>query len=281
MEKSLKDTLNTLQAIKKLAEDTSSAYDILYQDLGLTHFAYLRYYKDGHYLHLCDNANWVKARIENNFNLNTTPDVGEKCSLPTHMQTVLLTGTPKNKMHKLLFDMNIWNGCVLYNVLDDYIEVWGFASKRNDVQKIGFYINNMDLLKRFTFFYKSKFDKLITTQNPECLLFDPKLKEFFDIVSHKQNTSSSKFISHTPIDTYIFDKNVRFSKKEYMCLLNISKGMSAKSTAHLLGLSSRTVESYIEHLKCKFNCAHKEQLIDLFLKYHDGFLTHGDIYASS
>ncbi|MBT4879412.1 MAG: helix-turn-helix transcriptional regulator [Alphaproteobacteria bacterium] len=41
-----------------------------------------------------------------------------------------------------------------------------------------------------------------------------------------------------------------------------------KETARHINISHRTVESYCESLKMKFDCATKSELISLFLQYN-------------
>lgn len=279
MIKSSQDTAETFQIVKKITEDTFPIYNVLYKDLGLTHFAYLKYFKDGRYLHFCNNSAWVQARVENNFNLNTTPEAQKKNLLSPSTQISFLAGKPENKMHQLLFDMNIWNGCIIYNIFNEYIEVWGFASTRDDVQKLNFYMNEIDLLKRFTFFYKSKLNSLINTNNPKYFLYDPQLKNFFDSPTQKKDTYFPEFLEHTHINKYIFNDGVSLSKREYECLFLLSKGMPVKAIARSLTLSPRTVEVYIQHLKDKFDFNNKEQLVSFFLKYQGSCPTHGEIQA--
>lgn len=51
------------------------------------------------------------------------------------------------------------------------------------------------------------------------------------------------------------------TKRQQDCLHYLVKGMTIKEIAHVLGLSPRTVEHYIEALKVKLNCNSRSQLI--------------------
>ena len=52
------------------------------------------------------------------------------------------------------------------------------------------------------------------------------------------------------------------STRELECLFYLLRGYSAKSIGKILCLSYRTVESYIENIKYKFNCPSKSSLIE-------------------
>lgn len=51
------------------------------------------------------------------------------------------------------------------------------------------------------------------------------------------------------------------AKRELECLYFIIRGMTAKQIGKVLNLSFRTVESYIENMKYKFNCTNRSELI--------------------
>lgn len=51
------------------------------------------------------------------------------------------------------------------------------------------------------------------------------------------------------------------SSREKQCAYFLLNGMTAKEIGHQLGLSNRTIETYIEHIKIKLQCRNKTQLI--------------------
>ncbi|MCD6040009.1 MAG: helix-turn-helix transcriptional regulator [Gammaproteobacteria bacterium] len=56
------------------------------------------------------------------------------------------------------------------------------------------------------------------------------------------------------------------TKREAEILLYILQGHPAKKIGQLLGISFRTVESYISMLKLKFRCDRKNELISMCIK---------------
>lgn len=56
------------------------------------------------------------------------------------------------------------------------------------------------------------------------------------------------------------------SPREKQCAHYLLNGMTAKEIGQQLGLSSRTVESYIVNMKIKLNCANKAELIACALR---------------
>ncbi len=56
-------------------------------------------------------------------------------------------------------------------------------------------------------------------------------------------------------------QKVNLSKRQMDVAYEILKGNSTKAIAENLKLSPRTIETHINHLKCKFSCRNKTELI--------------------
>ena len=56
------------------------------------------------------------------------------------------------------------------------------------------------------------------------------------------------------------------TRREVECMYYLLRGQTAKGTANVLGLSRRTVESYIENVKGKLCCNSKSQLVSKILE---------------
>ena len=57
-------------------------------------------------------------------------------------------------------------------------------------------------------------------------------------------------------------KNIDLSKRECECLFYMLHGQSAQNISNVLGITRRTVESYIENIKNKMAVSSKRDLID-------------------
>lgn len=64
---------------------------------------------------------------------------------------------------------------------------------------------------------------------------------------------------------YLARNNLNLSPREQEILFYLIRGKTAKSTAKLLNLSPRTVETYLQHLKTKLGCRTKSELIEYLI----------------
>jgi DNA-binding CsgD family transcriptional regulator len=101
--------------------------------------------------------------------------------------------------------------------------------------------------------FKNTFALLVTIKTP-TYDDDGKINGVFGI---------SQIISENKIKQ---TNHKKMSERERQCILHILKGKTANQIANIMGLSSRTVESYIENIKDKLGCTSKSTLIEKILE---------------
>ena len=71
------------------------------------------------------------------------------------------------------------------------------------------------------------------------------------------------------MDTYTLEsRNITaLSTKESECLFYLLRGKPLKSIADNIGLSKRTVETYVDNIKAKFTCYTKHELLDIAFQH--------------
>jgi DNA-binding CsgD family transcriptional regulator len=91
----------------------------------------------------------------------------------------------------------------------------------------------------------------------------PLLKEFSKIITKElklENGNLSNKLSIPPTLS-INNKIINLTAREVQCLQYLLEGKSAKETAYLLNLSTRTIEAYLDKIRHKSNCRTKLMLI--------------------
>ncbi|MFN7098238.1 MAG: helix-turn-helix transcriptional regulator, partial [Gammaproteobacteria bacterium] len=71
-------------------------------------------------------------------------------------------------------------------------------------------------------------------------------------------------VTETTNSNYEFypqDNSIDLTNRETECLFYTIRGKTSKAIAHILNISSKTVEFHIENLKTKFQCHSKSQLV--------------------
>ena len=138
----------------------------------------------------------------------------------------------------------------------DHFEVHLFSNNCKDNVSINTYLTNIELLKKFGRHFKQSAEPLIKKMKSERYNIAKEKKDNF-YVPAKNYPSMDK----AQVDTFL--KLISpLSKREQECLALFQQGKSARATAAILGLSSRTVEAYFENIKNKLGCYSKWELLD-------------------
>ncbi len=230
---------------------------------GITHFGFIRIFKDGRMLRMANNPKWTSTYFEkayyNDLDLYSMRDVPENDS-----RLLILTGEPQGEHCSLLCkEFNIWNALAIYEKFAEYSDFWFFSSSPNNTQVINFYLNQVPILKKFAAYFKDKFSQELKNVNPNKLITSTVRIEKSSL-DEKQKVQT--FFSDLNINSYKIDDNFSLSKKEFECLFYLVQGRTMKEIARFMNVSFRTVEFHLNNVKKKLHCNKKSQLIDILLK---------------
>lgn len=185
------------------------------------------------------------------------------------------TGPYQKATHDVASFFDIAHGFDLFECHENYTDVCCFATSARTEPLINFYLNNLGQLENFVAYFKDKADKLLTKLNQHKI----------DLPEHMQLNFRGLIANHSQKPNYIKLGNKRyyltgkyqhihFTQREVDCLTKLFAGYTAKETADLCNLSSRTVESYLDNIKSKLGCNRKAEIIAILLKHgYKEFLT--------
>lgn len=248
----------SLEFIKK---NTSlmKKYSQLLHGLGIEHFNYIKVYNDGRYLHLVDDEQWAEYYVSNIYT----------CS-PTAIQ-MAFSGVnhflwPQNHSDFLLksaWDYNMAFGYTITIFSDQCYESFSFMTNPENPEILNVYLQNARSLERFVYYFLEKTRSLIQEGEKYLAHFQALGFDFSLIQKPNQNILDLPFIHE--------NREVRLSQKEKECLGLFSKGYGMKDIGRQLQISHRTVESYIQNIKTKFDVHYKADLANIYWKNMEGF----------
>jgi DNA-binding CsgD family transcriptional regulator len=235
--------------MKQLAEP-------LFLNTQITDFSYLRFSPDGSVTNLTTDINWIQFRFTENikykilFESDLTTSTLDKPHLylwPNEIQSPLLGA---------LHHYGIWNGCNIYIPSENQIEVFSFASSRDNTNAQSFCVNHLNLLMKYILYFKSHQTDLIQKNLKGNSLHT-------DIVFPKiiQSNPHPMDWLQNELTTLFLDEQVRLTHRELACCYYLIQGFSLKAIANKLQISPRTVETHLNHTKIKTNCQTKNLLI--------------------
>lgn len=245
----------------------------LEQNFNVKFLAYRKFFfKENKLLYLVNHSKWLEQIFEHDLWASQYFYRQISAMHPYHINIWPEHPDTKDITFKKLYDLNIWNGIVLYFIQEDCVETFCFTGDRTqNIQN--FFINNQHILKNFVHHFKYTGKEIINGIKTSHLIdFDASLLQHPYPDSPKNSTDySKKTFFPKKYCLHIKGQDLFITEKEKNCLFYLSKGKTYKEAAFLLGVSPRTVEDHINRLKVKLGCSFTCDLIGLYLSQVEFF----------
>lgn len=244
--------------------------------IGISYFNYIKiYHKDSSRELLTNNASWIDHFYKNSLYKSAgAVDIEHLLPKGYFLWSELNSDDPVYTQGRDSF--NIDNGASFVEKGKDATYLYIFASNRDNDSINNFYTRNVDLFRRFMFYFNDKALPLINEASKNKIYLPEKQIILPDkIKSHRIGDSDrEEFYKKTDVDRFYLlseSDQLYLTKKQAQCVAYFIEGATAKQCAKALKISHRTVEGYLNDIKEKvfelmgLNFTKKDELIN-FLK---------------
>lgn len=170
------------------------------------------------------------------------------------------------------FDID--NGITLIRPFDKGCEFYYFGASADDFKARQLLNNNVDLLDKFTHYFKAQLAPALKKANALPLTIHNKFKEndmAVENIPHYQNhamrTAFLNELYKNGININIKGKDIHLTKREHDIALEFLKGKTMVAIGEDLFISPRTVETHLDNMKLKFSLRKKSDLLALLSKH--------------
>lgn len=227
----------------------------LKKHFGLSSFVYVKNFNDGSEIRLSNQPKWLRYFYEHELYKNSLferpPSEFVKARLVWAGLTVHTPILEKAREfdidHGITFVEPCVDGCEFFFI--------GTQVKRTDVMSK--YLAHIDLLERFLDYFREKAKPLIEEALRHKLTIPGKF-EMAPKVFCSENLDRSQFLSEL--------NPIKFTARELECMRLLAKGYTLKIIAKELAISTRTVETHLNHVKDKTDSHSKGELVKYLLK---------------
>lgn len=229
------------------------------KELDINFFNHVRFYNDGSVTVLTSNALWLKYCLN-----NERPREGNIMGLESGIY--LWSDILENEV---VSDAKHYFGiCRVIQFIEkkeSHRDVFAFGSKIDRDTTTSFYFNNLDLLKKFIFFYKTRAKKLLEIADKNRVI-TPVIMKTANLPSVIEKLTRINNEKRTKFQTLINNDLMQpLTKQQLLCLSLLAEGKTAKEAGRILKLSYRTIEDHIRNIKNKLHCSSKSDLISIYL----------------
>jgi len=236
------------------------------KDFGVNDFGYAKFYPDQSYVDLFSNIPWQKIYYES---FNCTNIIRSDLEYLSRTQgSIIFWGNTDIERQSPIVDesykLDIWHGLRIYNYSDKAIEVWHFATTRDNEQINNFYVNNIDLFKKFIVYFNNKAKSFVETAENFKAVLPESVFNSLNPAPVKLSFPWENNIKKHKIKIGENHEEVFLSKREAECTFHAYNHKTIKEIARELNLSSRTVEFYLNNVRKKTHCYSKRDLMKLY-----------------
>lgn len=165
-------------------------------------------------------------------------------------------------------NFNIGNGITIEKNGSHYKELFYFSAHKDNYDINNFYLNNLDLLNKFIFYFKDKASKTINRFESRKMNVPSYYRNLIQPMQQDKTPTldglKEAFNEELNIDKYYLGDEFQdryLTKRELECIKWVAYGRAQVDIAKTLGISQKTVETHISNVKAKLNCFKSAQLV--------------------
>lgn len=252
--------------------DVKNVCESIFKKTPIVYFNYARYYVSGRGFCLTTHPEWHEFFMRKDSFIKRVQDAVVKVDNGAFLW--------ESKIPEVFSDANkyfkINNPIALVQHKWDFYEICSFAIGKRNTNAAEFYINNLDVLKQFTRYFKDKNFNLLKHASEEVNKFIiPKFsievddKKLIKCSNSCFNASLSNFkkelLRDLSVEKYIMHngvKDINISRQELKCFLLFLQGKTSREIGVTLQISPKTVEAHLAVVKNKLDCVTRSELFD-------------------
>lgn len=259
------------EQIKCFIESSDKVSEIasVLENLKIYHFTFLERFDNGETIYFSNNKNWIKDYFEKE--LYKTSQFDKTTPEFENFKYIIWPETSPLEVYKHARDYyDSDHGITLIKKKPNSRRYFFFSTRQNLEIVRQTYINHLDALERFAFFFEQEAAEQIQLATKAIKI--PRKKIHSSMLKQQNNASLEKFYESTKLSLPQFIEApslgfVRVSPQEWKCFQLISDHYTMPEIAEKLGRSVRTIEAHLNSLKSKFGCFRKTELFELAIKF--------------
>jgi len=227
------------------------------QKMGITLFSHTRVYKDNSFIDISDRADMLDYfYYQTDMYKYYFPDVNPWMFKEKFFLCNTMENNPSIKALK--DDLKIDNIITLIEQYDTHCELFHFGTTPHNHKIINLYLNNIDVLKAFTLFFKDKAQSLIHESEQHRIKRPVDVNEFFNLNSPpNEKMDKNEFYRNLSMKEVQFKYHgqlIKFTLREIQILKWAILGKSSSEISIILNISRRTSENHLNNIKHKLGC---------------------------
>ena len=213
------------------------------RNVDINHLNYIHKNNDGTVYYVCSNHGWLKHYFSRGYvqigAFETRPELSKDRYV---LWDSLGSDDPILKDSREL--INVEHGITIVQKTNEGCGFFNFGNNNGGILTLNTYVNNLNVLNEFIPHFYKEASHIIHDAMDQSILISPSNIEHDFFAKDQANCK----------------KSMRLAKRETDCISWYLKGKNSGEIAIILGISRRTVETYIENVKTKLGCTNLFQI---------------------
>ena len=224
---------------------------------GVNFFSHTRVYDDGSFIDMSNHAGMIDHfYYQTDVYKHYTPDVSPELLRDGYFLCATIPHNPA--VVACRETLGIDQILVLKERCHDHYQIWNFGTYCHNPDINSFYLNHLDILKSFTYFFKDRAVALIE-QFEQDKIVRPTMNTA--PLAKELEAAKQSFYSEVTIERFFIDDKVYLTMREAECIYWLAKGKSPSEIAIILSCAQRTAETHINNAKNKLQCYKQTTLV--------------------
>lgn len=251
----------------------------LFSTTEIDYYDYSRYYKDGYCLLLSSHpqlfSRVVQASVYPTFydlsvNQSRYVVLSHEIDLPQAAVSTVQLSRYQAQINEGV-DCDIYHRFYILQEHRDYWEISAVGTTKKNSKVLDFYFNNILNLEKFILYFRDKASRLIAKVEKDKVFLDRFLEKSKDLAQKYSlnQTDQIKLLIQAMLENKYciagYRGDVTLSKQESKCLFQMGMGRTIKETSAKLGISPKTIDTHLVHIKEKLGCHNKNQMLEVFM----------------
>lgn len=234
----------------------------LFEKLNMRFFSHIRNFRNGSFTSLMTDVDVTEFYI-NQYKINFSSGKGFSLPAGYYVAEHIANKSSAEGRSAICQQFNLANFFYIVESRAEYDDMFAFATAPDNTTIINSYLNEIAIFNHFLLYYKDQAKYLL--QQADRIIYSADY--FFEESSLvNRNNYSDEICKEMPLKKIPVHGNlgeVIISRRELECWKYIIQNYSFKEIGRLLGLSNRTVETYVNNLKSKLGCDTARSLVQL------------------
>lgn len=250
------------QYLYDITSDVKSLTDPFLKSHGLNYFQYCSVFSDDTSTFLVTHPDFVKARVNRKRRILSHIDAQ---SINEQTYVFLWNESLPKEDTDMARDYGIDHGLCFVERYSNHYNLIAFGAPSGRKNTASFYLNNLQKLWQFVQEFRAQGGKIIEKATQKRFV----VPDFHQDVNCKRLLLADdrrQIINYEGI-------SLTLSDRELQCLQLLARGFTMKKISEQLGISARTVETYLERTKNKIGLSSKFQLTQFYYSHCHHFLS--------